>query len=85
MILYQSFSILPPPPVAEGGSPSHGKSSSETAIIKVNATLSIPNIKIVPSLNEVQQALNRCVECVVSVSKGVCQWSKERISKVGLI
>ncbi|XP_060937369.1 dynein axonemal heavy chain 5 isoform X1 [Limanda limanda] len=65
----------------EADPPSHGKSSSEPAIIKVNATLSIPNIKIVPSLDEVQQTLNRCVECVVSVSKGVCQWSKDRISK----
>ena len=46
-------------------------------------TLSIPNIAMVPALEEVQQALNRAVECVVSVSKGVGQWSKERISKVG--
>uniref|UniRef100_A0A3P8Q8G2 Dynein axonemal heavy chain 5 n=1 Tax=Astatotilapia calliptera TaxID=8154 RepID=A0A3P8Q8G2_ASTCA len=48
----------------------------------VNMTLSIPNIVMVPALEEVQQALNRAVECVVSVSKGVSQWSKERISKV---
>lgn len=45
-------------------------------------TLSIPNIVMVPALEEVQQALNRAVESVVSVSKGVSQWSKERISKV---
>jgi dynein heavy chain len=38
---------------------------------------------MVPALEEVQQALNRAVECVVSASKGVGQWSKERISKVG--
>lgn len=48
-------------------------------------TLAIPNIAMVPALEEVQQALNRAVECVVSVSKGVGQWSKERISKVGLV
>nr|XP_019946997.1 PREDICTED: dynein heavy chain 5, axonemal [Paralichthys olivaceus] len=57
------------------------KSSSPTAIIQVNATLSIPNIATVPALREVQKALNLAVECVVSVSKGISQWSKERISK----
>lgn len=72
-------------PVAESDSPSRGKSSGQQAIFRVNVTLSIPNIAMVPALEEVQQALNRAVECVVSVSKGVSQWSKERISKVCLI
>uniref|UniRef100_A0A4W6EPU5 Dynein axonemal heavy chain 5 n=1 Tax=Lates calcarifer TaxID=8187 RepID=A0A4W6EPU5_LATCA len=56
--------------------------SVQQAIFKVNVTLSIPNIAVIPALEEIQQALNRAVECVVSVSKGVSQWSKERISKV---
>ncbi|XP_039662328.1 dynein heavy chain 5, axonemal isoform X2 [Perca fluviatilis] len=67
--------------LAESDSPSRGKSSGQQAIFRVNVTLSIPNITMVPALEEVQQALNRAVECVVSVSKGVSQWSKERISK----
>nr|XP_046256822.1 dynein axonemal heavy chain 5 [Scatophagus argus] len=67
--------------LAESDSPSHGKSSGQQAIFRVSVTLSIPNIAMVPALEEVQQALNRAVECVVSVSKGVSQWSKERISK----
>ncbi|XP_040900391.1 dynein heavy chain 5, axonemal isoform X5 [Toxotes jaculatrix] len=67
--------------LAENESPRRGKSSGQQAIFRVNVTLSIPNIAIVPALEEVQQALNRAVECVVSVSKGVSQWSKERISK----
>uniref|UniRef100_A0A3Q2U2R5 Dynein axonemal heavy chain 5 n=1 Tax=Fundulus heteroclitus TaxID=8078 RepID=A0A3Q2U2R5_FUNHE len=54
----------------------------QQAIFRTNVTLSIPNIVMVPALEEVQQALNRAVECVVSVSKGIGQWSKERISKV---
>ncbi|KAK5862597.1 hypothetical protein PBY51_017975 [Eleginops maclovinus] len=62
-------------------SDSRGKSSGQQAIFRVDVTLSIPNIAMVPALEEVQQALNRAVECVVSVSKGVGQWSKERISK----
>ncbi|KAL6108919.1 dnah5 [Pungitius sinensis] len=67
--------------LAEGDSPSREKDSGQPAIFRVNVTLSIPNIAMVPALEEVQQALNRVVECVVSVSKGVSQWSKERISK----
>ncbi|XP_031154494.1 dynein heavy chain 5, axonemal isoform X1 [Sander lucioperca] len=67
--------------LAESDSSSRGKSSGQQAIFRVNVTLSIPNITMVPALEEVQQALNRAVECVVSVSKGVSQWSKERISK----
>ncbi|XP_070691188.1 dynein axonemal heavy chain 5 [Pempheris klunzingeri] len=67
--------------LAENESPSCGKSSGQQAIFRVNVTLSIPNIAMVPALEEVQQALNRAVECIVSVSKGVSQWSKDRISK----
>lgn len=69
-------------PVAESDSPRSGKSSGQQPIFRANVTLSIPNITMVPALDEVQQALNRAVECVVSVSKGVGLWSKERISKV---
>uniref|UniRef100_A0A3B3YD38 AAA+ ATPase domain-containing protein n=1 Tax=Poecilia mexicana TaxID=48701 RepID=A0A3B3YD38_9TELE len=61
---------------------SRGKHSGQQAIFRANVTLSIPNIVMVPGLEEVQQALNRAVECVVSVSKGVGQWSKERICKI---
>ncbi|XP_051812950.1 dynein axonemal heavy chain 5 [Acanthochromis polyacanthus] len=62
-------------------STSRGESSGQQAIFRVSVTLSIPNISMVPTLEEVQRALNRVVECIVSVSKGVGQWSKERISK----
>ncbi|XP_059194328.1 dynein axonemal heavy chain 5 [Centropristis striata] len=67
--------------LAESDSPCRGKSSGQQAIFRVSVALSIPNIAMFPALEEVQQALNRAVECVVSVSKGVSQWSKERISK----
>lgn len=62
-----------------------GKSSGQQAIFRVSVTLAIPNIQMVPSVEEVQQCLNQAVEYVVSVSKGVTQWSKERISKVCLM
>ncbi|KAK7469850.1 hypothetical protein BaRGS_00036128, partial [Batillaria attramentaria] len=42
------------------------------------ATLAIPNVVMQPALDEVQQGLNKAVQSIVSVSKGVAQWSKER-------
>lgn len=51
-------------------------------IIKTSITLSIPNIIMTPSLDEAQQTLNKAIDCIVKVMKGVGQWSKERISKV---
>lgn len=53
-------------------------------IIRTNINLSIPNIIMTPSLEEVQQTLNKAVDCIVKVMKGVRQWNKERISKVGV-
>lgn len=53
-------------------------------IIRTNINLSIPNIIMTPSLDEVQQTLNKAVDFIVKVMKGVRQWSKERISKVGV-
>ncbi|XP_077430963.1 dynein axonemal heavy chain 5 isoform X2 [Vanacampus margaritifer] len=67
--------------MGENDSPRRGKSNGHQAIFIVNVNLSIPNIAIIPTLEDVQQALNKAVECVVSVSKGVGQWNKERISK----
>ncbi|KAI2655575.1 Dynein axonemal heavy chain 5 [Labeo rohita] len=65
----------------EADSSSRQKGSGQQPIFRVGVCLAIPNIIMVPGLDEVQQALNRAVDCVVSVSKGVGQWSKERISK----
>lgn len=69
---------------AEGDSPSRPKSGRQQPIFRAGVCLSIPNIVMMPALEEIQQALNKAVEYVVSVSKGVGQWSKERISKVVL-
>ena len=45
---------------------------------RTNATLAIPNIVMQPALDEVQQGLNKAVQSIISCSKGVAQWSKER-------
>nr|XP_044988409.1 dynein axonemal heavy chain 5 [Jaculus jaculus] len=46
-------------------------------IFRANITLAIPNIVMSPALEDIQQTLNKAVECIVSVPKGVRQWSSE--------
>ncbi|TRY93886.1 hypothetical protein DNTS_016033 [Danionella cerebrum] len=65
----------------EAESLSRQKGSGPQPIFRAGVCLVIPNVIMVPGLDEVQHALNRAVDYVVSVSKGVAQWSKERISK----
>uniref|UniRef100_A0A2I3GCS9 Dynein axonemal heavy chain 5 n=1 Tax=Nomascus leucogenys TaxID=61853 RepID=A0A2I3GCS9_NOMLE len=50
-------------------------------IFRASVTLAIPNIVMAPALEEVQQTLNKAVECIISVPKGVRQWSSELLSK----
>ena len=45
---------------------------------RTNAVLAIPNVIMVPTLDEVQQSLNKAAHLILSVSKGVAQWNKER-------
>ena len=45
---------------------------------RTNAVLAIPNIVMQPALDEVQQAVNKGAQSILSVTKGVSQWSKER-------
>ncbi|NXL61516.1 DYH5 protein, partial [Chordeiles acutipennis] len=54
-------------------------------IIRTSINLCIPNVIMTPSLDEVQQTLNKAVDSIVKVMKGVGQWSKERISKKKLL
>ncbi|XP_019501740.1 PREDICTED: dynein heavy chain 5, axonemal [Hipposideros armiger] len=46
-------------------------------IFRAGVTLVIPNIAMTPALEDVQQTLNKAVECVINVTKGVRQWSGE--------
>ncbi|KAM4875452.1 dynein axonemal heavy chain 5 [Thomomys bottae] len=50
-------------------------------IFRANVTLAIPNVSMAPALEDIQQTLNKAVECVVSVPKGVRQWSSELLSQ----
>lgn len=53
-------------------------------IFRASITLAIPNITMAPVLEDIQQTLNKVVECVVTITKGVRQWSSELLSKVGV-
>ncbi|XP_048224317.1 dynein axonemal heavy chain 5 [Perognathus longimembris pacificus] len=50
-------------------------------IFRASITLAIPNVCLVPALEDIQQALSKAVECIVSVPKGVRQWSSELLSQ----
>nr|XP_060489937.1 dynein axonemal heavy chain 5 [Panthera onca] len=50
-------------------------------IFRAGITLAIPNIAMAPALEDVQQTLNKAVECIVNVTKGIRQWSSELLSK----
>ena len=43
-----------------------------------DAVLAIPCVVMHPALDEVQQTVNRASQSILSVAKGVSQWSKER-------
>ncbi|XP_055955514.1 dynein axonemal heavy chain 5 isoform X2 [Patella vulgata] len=61
------------------GDTSYGDGKKDSRpFFRTNAVLAIPNIIMQPALDEVQQALNKVVQTIISVSKGVALWSKER-------
>ncbi|XP_076449856.1 dynein axonemal heavy chain 5-like isoform X2 [Babylonia areolata] len=63
--------------IGEGSMYGDAKKDSRP-FFRTNATLAIPTIVMQPALDEVQQGLNKAVQSIISVSKGVAQWSKER-------
>ncbi|KAL5021557.1 hypothetical protein ScPMuIL_000712 [Solemya velum] len=62
-----------------GDSATFGDSRKDSPpFFRTYATLAIPNIVMVPALDEIQQAVNKIAQMVVSVSKGISQWSRDR-------
>ncbi|XP_077985364.1 dynein axonemal heavy chain 8-like [Glandiceps talaboti] len=47
-------------------------------MFKTDITLAIPNVVMQPSLDDVQQALNKVATFVLTVSRGVAQWGQKR-------
>lgn len=57
---------------------------SSRPIFRADVTLVIPNIAMTPALEDIQQTLNKAVECIINVTKGVRQWSGELLPKVSV-
>ncbi|KAM9553974.1 dynein axonemal heavy chain 8-like [Salvelinus alpinus] len=64
---------------ARKGRFSQSQPSTEELVtfIKSEVHLTIPNVVMVPSLDDIQQAINRLVHLVLEVSRGVARWGQE--------
>uniref|UniRef100_A0A2K6F192 Dynein axonemal heavy chain 8 n=1 Tax=Propithecus coquereli TaxID=379532 RepID=A0A2K6F192_PROCO len=58
----------------------HGRKRSEDIIsfIKTEVHLAIPNVVMVPSLDDIQQAINRMIQLTLEVSRGVAHWGQQQ-------
>ncbi|MGH0152444.1 UNVERIFIED_CONTAM: hypothetical protein FKN15_022452 [Acipenser sinensis] len=50
--------------------------------LKSEIHLAIPNVVMLPSLDDIQQAINRFVHLILEVTRGVAQWGQERVIKI---
>nr|XP_023422402.1 LOW QUALITY PROTEIN: dynein heavy chain 8, axonemal [Cavia porcellus] len=57
----------------------YGRRPSEDIIsfIKTEVHLAIPNVVMVPSLDDIQQAINRMIQLTLEVSRGVAHWGQQ--------
>ncbi|OXB76615.1 UNVERIFIED_CONTAM: hypothetical protein H355_014506 [Colinus virginianus] len=62
--------------------PVHPSESEENVpFIKAEVHLAIPNVVMVPSLDEIQQAINRVIQLILDVSRGVARWGQKDLLK----
>ncbi|XP_070274744.1 dynein axonemal heavy chain 8 [Myotis yumanensis] len=57
----------------------YGRKRAEDVIsfIKTEVHLAIPNVVMVPSLDDIQQAINRMIQLTLEVSRGVAHWGQQ--------
>ncbi|KAM5298595.1 dynein axonemal heavy chain 8-like [Ctenodactylus gundi] len=62
----------------------YGRKHSDDIIsfIKTEIHLVIPNVVMVPSLDDVQQAINRMIQLTLDVSRGVAHWGQQHARHV---
>ncbi|NXI42561.1 DYH8 protein, partial [Galbula dea] len=60
------------------------KSENIASFLKAELHLAVPNVVIVPSLDDVQQAINRMIQLILEVSRGVAQWGQRHLKKSNL-
>ncbi|XP_057271369.1 dynein axonemal heavy chain 8 isoform X1 [Pezoporus wallicus] len=60
----------------------HSSKSQEVAsLLKVELHLAVPNMIMVPSLDDIQQAINRMTQLILEVNRGVAQWGQKHLQK----
>ncbi|NWI40441.1 DYH8 protein, partial [Picathartes gymnocephalus] len=57
------------------------KSEDIAPFLKAEVNLDIPNLVIVPSLDDIQHAINRMIQLTMEVSRGVAQWGQRHLQK----
>ncbi|CAN8203477.1 unnamed protein product [Coccothraustes coccothraustes] len=57
------------------------KSENVTPFLKAEVHLDIPNLVIVPSLDDIQHAINRMIHLTLEVNRGVAQWGQRHLQK----
>ncbi|KAK1192580.1 DYH8 protein, partial [Pygoscelis papua] len=60
------------------------KSEEVASFLKAEVHLAIPNVVMVPSLDDIQQAINRMIQLILEVSRGVAQWGQRHLQKSSL-
>ncbi|NXY42341.1 DYH8 protein, partial [Ceuthmochares aereus] len=70
--------------VSKNDSVSPSKSEEVAAFLKAEVCLAIPNVVIVPSLDDIQQAINHLIQLILEVSRGVAQWGPKCLRKSSL-
>uniref|UniRef100_A0A8C0EYH8 Dynein axonemal heavy chain 8 n=1 Tax=Bubo bubo TaxID=30461 RepID=A0A8C0EYH8_BUBBB len=60
------------------------KPEEVASFLKAEVHLAIPNVVIVPSLDNIQQAINRVIQLILEVSRGVAQWGQRHLQKSSL-
>ncbi|MEJ1288061.1 hypothetical protein NN561_019090 [Cricetulus griseus] len=61
-----------------------GRKRSEDIVsfIKTEVHLAIPNVVMVPSLDDIQQAINRMIQFTLEVSRGVAHWGQQQVRRI---
>ncbi|NXH09574.1 DYH8 protein, partial [Bucco capensis] len=60
------------------------KSEEVTSFLKAELCLSVHDVVIVPSLDDIQQAINRMSQLILEVSRGVAQWGQRHLQNSSL-
>nr|AAK60623.1 axonemal dynein heavy chain 8 long form [Mus musculus] len=64
------------------GSQGRRRSEDIVSFIKTEVHLAIPNVVMVPSLDDIQQAINRMIQLTLEVSRGVAHWGQQQVRQI---